>query len=113
MKIDQKNFKEGHLFNFLTFQYFVFTKDSKNPSVIKMELENLTKIPTDPFSDFLAIIKKLITVIHSKNPIFKNDFRKYCVDLFYNNLFLSKTVSTNTLKSELHKVKIKKFYLVL
>ena len=84
-----------------------FIIETNNPTV-KMEIENLTKIPTDPFSAFLGIIQKLILINSSKHPNLKNDFKKYCVDLFYNNLFLNKNVSTISLKSELHKVNIQK-----
>ena len=103
MKIEQKLSKDGSFKNLMIISWF-FKTDPKYPSVVKVEMENLTKIPTDPFSEFLGIIKKLMSVIHSKDPVLKNDFRKYCVDLFYNNLFLSKSISINTVKSELHKV---------
>ena len=77
---------------------------SPETKYVKVEVDTLMKIPTDPFSEFLGLIKKLILINSSKHPMLKNDFKKYCIDLFYNNLFLVKNISNVVLKSELHKV---------
>lgn len=59
----------------------------RQTQLVRIDTHNLNKIGEDPVTRFLDIMKK-ISFVASSQTSFKNNFKKFLVDLFYNKVIM-------------------------
>lgn len=75
----------------------------RQTQLVKIETHNLNKIGEDPLIKFLEVLQKL-TFINSSQTSFKNNFKKFSIDLFYNKVIMNHDSEPSKMKTELSKL---------
>lgn len=78
-------------------------EDIMKKPLIKIDFDNLNKIEEDPLSKFLDVMQK-ISFISNSQTTQKNNYKKFLIDLFYNNVILNMEITGAKLKSEISKL---------
>ena len=75
----------------------------RQTQLVKIDTHNLNKIGEDPLLKFLEVLQKL-TFINTTQTSFKNNFKKFSVDLFYNKVVMNHDSDPTKMKGELSKL---------
>lgn len=75
----------------------------RQTQLVKIDTHNLNKIGEDPLVKFLDSVRKL-SFINGCQTSFKNNFKKFVIDLFYNKVIINHDIEPSAMKTELSKL---------
>ena len=75
----------------------------RQTQLVKIDTHNLNKIGEDPLVKFLDAVRKL-SLINGSHTSFKNNFKKFIIDLFYNKVIVNHDIDPSKMKTELSKL---------